>query len=273
MSPVLGRANILSHNLGGKDLFIYEDHRSILNVIYSAKQTGLIKTPVDLVYFDRHDDAKPPIAPISDLQKLRTNPPTVEDFWSFVEWKLSGMDDDWLLAGMEMGLIGDAILIGGEITINIPNGGLKYTDCHAVEHRVYSQSHIWDGLHPHGWLRDLARDYELKTIWDVMGWKPDSYIGRFDRTKNSRSLVVDFDLDCFTVDIYDQHMPWPRQKIVEFFSRGIGDHFTAKTFVHELIKQASLVTVARESDGCGSIQEANELFNSIYEELLLEYKN
>lgn len=48
---------------------------------------------------------------------------TGRNFWSFVECDLSGLDDDWLLTGMELGLINDAALNG----INVRTVGVVLT--------------------------------------------------------------------------------------------------------------------------------------------------
>ncbi len=216
------------------------------------------------MYFDFHDDAKPPLAQIPRIAGLRNKPPSLREFWDFVEWELAPGDDDWLQTGMELGLIGDAVLIGAECSPNVPDFRLEIEDHTSTKHHLFSVGHVWDGLSDHGWLTDLARTEELKPIWDILGWQPFGSSGGFDRKSRSSSLITDFDLDCFRIDLLGQNIPWPRNKTSQFFNES---HriLTAKEFLRDLFKQSSCITIARESYGCGSIQEANILFNSIVE--------
>lgn len=41
-----------------KYVVLYEDHRTILNVLYFARMKGVLQDVPNLVYFDWHDDAR-----------------------------------------------------------------------------------------------------------------------------------------------------------------------------------------------------------------------
>jgi hypothetical protein len=101
---------------------VYDDHRTLLNVIFEAKRLDILRDTPNLVYFDHHDDACK-LGKRSDLlDKIgvdNMNNATNKQFWSFVEFDLGTMDDDWLLTGMELDLIKDAILIGAEDDSNM----------------------------------------------------------------------------------------------------------------------------------------------------------
>lgn len=112
---MIGRANVnrypmrVKHKVDPTDVFVYEDHRYTLNALRHGRAQGIFNGPVNLVYFDYHDDAINPTSPAATRTGYRQNMPSVRDFWQFVEWEVSSGDDDWLKTGMDVGLIQDAL--------------------------------------------------------------------------------------------------------------------------------------------------------------------
>ena len=51
------RANIEMFHYRDKHIFLYDDHRTILNVLFEASKIVEDKRIPNLIYFDKHDDA------------------------------------------------------------------------------------------------------------------------------------------------------------------------------------------------------------------------
>lgn len=265
MDELFLRSNILKRKAYDKKVFIYEDHRYILNVLYRAFNKSVLTEPVTLLYFDKHDDGKDPVSDINTLKKYRGNLPDEKEFWSFVEWEISCLDDDWIKTGMELGLIGDAILIGCPDPINFTEFSNSYKDHLGMEHIIYNVGTIWGGLAYQGWLTDTAQKQKFAPVWDLIGLV-DNTCMELDSTKKKTKFVVDFDLDCFTTKLEEFTIPYPLEYFYKLFeSPSQYCHIKPSDVVIDLIKEAEFVTVARESDYCGSIQNNNIIFENVNE--------
>jgi hypothetical protein len=121
-----------------KDIFIYDDHRTLLNVIFQTRIAGACEESPDLIYFDLHDDAAETLNKESILQRFKVNNVndiTPEQFLGFVEFTLGVNDDDWLTAGLELDLINDVLNIGQTKNNNLHKWNGLYKG-----HRAYSVS-------------------------------------------------------------------------------------------------------------------------------------
>ena len=49
-------ANIEVYSFHGKNIILYDDHRSVLNVFFELKKLGLFSNTPNLIFFDKHDD-------------------------------------------------------------------------------------------------------------------------------------------------------------------------------------------------------------------------
>lgn len=244
------------------DVLVYEDHRTILTVLAFAKELGSIAFPVNLVYHDLHDDCFSPspsaMKIIRDFQKTW---PGLREFWSFVEWDLGREDHDWLIAGMELGLIGDAILIGGEEVREIENREPTHTDSLGRAHHLFSVGHVYSGLGHHGWLTDFAAPERFRRCWSALGWN-----GRRFEGDLPAPLVVDFDLDCFTIAAPGaRRIAWPLEIMEELFrTSGAPDtHYDARSFLRWLMSRAAFVTICRESRYCGGSKQAQRVLEQL----------
>jgi hypothetical protein len=268
---MIGRANVHHHHLKVKykperiHLYLYEDHRYVLNALRYGRSQGVLHGPVNLIYFDYHDDAHPATAPQATLNQYRQNLPGDEEFWQFVEWRVSADDSDWLKTAMDVGLIANALLIGGVSTGNLINLDTIYQDIDHVDHHIYSVAHVWDGLDQNGWLVDGIQAAQLQPIWDMLGWNHHGgHAGFIDDREHVPRFVLDFDLDCFTTHGAIGHVPWPEYRLNELVTRTFDHGAVAATFkplefIQRLAAFAEFITIARESPYCGGYRGSQQV--------------
>jgi hypothetical protein len=267
---MIGRANVHHYRLRTKynpeptHVFVYEDHRYILNALRYARSQQWLNGPVNLVYFDYHDDAHPPIAPEPLRIQYANNLPGEEEFWQFVEWRLSTDDGDWLKTGMDVGLIQDALLIGGVSMDNIV-GANTYQDVNHVDHHIRSVPHIWEGLDANGRLVDGAQAAALQPIRDMIGWGlHNGHAGFLTERDDVPPFVLDFDLDCFTTLGAIGHIPWPDYRYNELVTRTfdhgvVPESYKPVDFFQRLSSFAEFITIARETPYCGGYRGSEQI--------------
>lgn len=244
---------------GGQHIVLYDDHRTIIDVLYYAHQEGAFGGEIpNVISFDHHDDA----VVLIDGQKNRINS-LKESFdaerndgllWQFVEFELSSLDDDWVRAGMELGLIKHYIGFGHDSidARNIENGYENYISTDQLNHHIFSNGHLKRELGNRGVLGDHFYANEQKQQ-DLMA-DLQFHNGRFDNAPVI-PFVLDIDLDCFSCECEDHTMAWPEDVFVE---RYINEPHTLY-FIKNLISRASFITICRESGCCGGIGEANRI--------------
>ena len=281
------RANVAEHKLRvrgetkgdvcEKRIFLYEDHRTILNVLDHLRRETPARFPLNLVYLDYHDDARDPISSQALRAQYRQNPPSREDFWTFVEWRTAHDDGDWLKTGMDLGLIHDAVLFGARDRANLAGVATTYTDVAKQQHLIYDVTHIWGALDANGCLVDAAQAGQLKPIWDILGWENNA--GKFSFTKERgelRSFLLDFDLDYFTTDgpTGIGHLVWPREQVMAAFAKPFSYNdvvgFTrAIDFLQMLTTYSHAITIARESPFCGGYRSSAEILETLDDMLFM----
>ncbi len=253
---ISNRANVNAYSYQDKYIFVYDDHRTLLNVLFEAKKLNSFPQTPNLIYFDRHDDAceTKPLSGLLDLMgagDLSTL--TSKQFWSFVEFDLSPLDDDWLLTGMELDLIKDAIVIGQVDNSNIDKLGNKYTSEDEVEHELYCIPHLEHSLGGRGCLGDsIIKEPYYENVRNIMQYNQGYFFH-----EEIRPFVLDFDLDCFTTVTREKTHAWP--EVV--FKNEYVDNRTVRYFMQKLLKRSSFITVCREPGSCGGIGEANKILH------------
>lgn len=65
------RTNVNVYSSGGKNFVIYDDHRTLLNVIFEAHKSCCFTKIPNLIFFDFHDDACKSFAKSEILKKNR----------------------------------------------------------------------------------------------------------------------------------------------------------------------------------------------------------
>lgn len=210
ISDISQRANINFRKTDISNAVIYEDHRTILNVIYFVKSIRDISNPIDLILFDRHDDFNTPnnLAFKKALNFIKK--PTIEKLHQIVEFELSTNDDDWVKMGMELGLIGNVFLFNSESTIE--NKKVYKTKKFGTK-TLYNLGNIWSVIGDHkGLFNDISQKHNYQ-LWNEFGWRLEN--GKFSFDKNRSEYIVDIDLDCFSIDILDSTMAIPENLLIK----------------------------------------------------------
>lgn len=250
------RTNINTYNFRDKHIILYDDHRTLLNILFEAKKLGEFTETPNLVYFDLHDDACTLLPKSQLLEQMGVtdlSEATSKQFWSFVEFDLGVLDDDWLLTGMELDLIKNAILIGQEENHHIQDMRGRYMSEDGIEHELYSISHLRYSLNNRGCLGDsLIKEPYFQNVRDILQY----HQGRFDK-EGIKPFVLDFDLDCFTTECREKTYAWPE----DIFRMEYIEDYGVRYFMETLLDRASFITICREPDCCGGIGEANKILN------------
>ncbi|WP_159474768.1 hypothetical protein [Chryseobacterium sp. 18068] len=261
------RANINKQYATGKDVYIYEDHRTILNILFAKKFNTEVQFPVNIILFDNHDDGcELDKSILKIITKFNKNEPSLRDFWSFTEFDLSGMDDDWVKAGMELNLIKNVFLFNStESSIYFVE---KYKTKNFGEKKIYNLGNIWDSISHRGYFNDVIKRNDYGELWDDFGWKYTKKEGVFTFSPDTK-FIVDFDLDCFSTEILDKRMAIPQEILYEkFISRYRRDYhyfYSSQDFVKELISKSEFSTICFENQFCGGFNESFKIFNYINE--------
>lgn len=256
------RANINHKYTSDNEVIIYEDHRTIINVLYFLKNKRDLNESVDLIMLDNHDDFCNPRKDTIEKIIQFLDSPNPRNLNEIVEFDLNHLDDDWVKAGMELGLINNVFLFNSdESTINFreeyitQNFGTKY---------FYNLENVWSALGHRGVLNDLIKK-EYKVLWDDFGWELNN--GKFDFKKDRRKFIFDIDLDCFTTRILDKTIAIPEEIIIEKLTeqsrKSYHYYYSSQQFIKQLIRDAEMVTICYENGCCGGIRESQKIFNLV----------
>lgn len=259
ISSLMLLTGIETFQIRRKDLVVFDDHRTTLDVIFEAHKLGLFNGTVpNLITFDYHEDCCPVLKKSQLLTKIGVQDvlkATSKQFWEFVEFELGKNDDDWISAAQELNLIKDVIIIGNEANNNVDNSEIILGE-DGIEHRRFSIPHLSFSLGNRGCLGDSMIDKEpyYKPIRDTMQYHNDA----FD-DDDLYPFILDFDLDCFSVDIKGHQMAWPEKIFREEFF----DSPQVRNVMIELIKRATFITISREPGCCGGYGECHKILEMI----------
>ena len=265
LSNLSQRANINIKSTTNADVVIYEDHRTILNVLYFLKTQQQLEFPFDLILFDNHDDGcTPSETALNKINKFNQSSPSLQEFWSFTEFDLNGLDDDWIKAGMELNLINNVFLFNAtETNINF----LEHyeTKCFGTK-KYYNLGTLWNALSFRGCLYDAVKFDQYGELWEDFGWVYNREDGRFDFAQD-RQFLLDFDLDCFSMSILDKRVAIPKGLLIEKFkAQHIHQnhyYYSWENFVRELIERSVITTICFENVFCGGYRETFKIFETI----------
>ena len=226
----------------------HDDDRWIVPVVAAARTEAIVQTPTLLVCLDRHHDGCNVQGGLGPLPEIRKTDPPAAELLAAVESRLSANDDDWIRAGMELGLFSDAVIWGVDPDgPHLPDDG-AFTDHLGNEHRLFTSAELPGGqLAYQGRLSDLARREELQSYWSALGWKP----GRGGWTfKDEMRCVLNIDLDCFVVRWQEFCWPWPEEVWEKRFYAAADyvrdQRLSTSTVLQDLLKHTALITIARE---------------------------
>jgi len=252
--------NLRAGTLDGCPVYVHDDHRFVLPIIFEAQQCGHLPEPCTLVMFDQHHDALPPRtkAARDRIVELLASSPTGQDMLDLCVWDLFKLDDDWITAGMSLGLLDDAVIFGVRDrgrdleTFMSPDGAL---------HHIHMHGFPGPCLAYQGDLSDRGRLDELVGLWDALDWRPGCFGKRCDR------ILLSLDLDAFVMSWEGFTLPWPDEVFRRRFlapsdyeyTRG----WTGRAFFNELVKRAGILTIAREPKHCGGSENMQRVWDQV----------
>lgn len=233
------RANINTIYFKGKKVVIYEDHRYILNVLKFYKINSKWKFPIDVIYFDFHDDCYKNDSILTGKQIKKVKKFKFEKFYNHVEFEHSTQDDDWLISGFEYGLIRHGInILGQEINhINELNG--LYMDSFCNNHKVISI--------PFDSNKRIRKNIDIYN--QVI----------------QNNFLLDFDLDFMTQLINGKNIAYNNDELYSLFNQELTDGNVLKEATKELIERAKIITICMESKFCGGFNASNRLLQFLNE--------
>jgi hypothetical protein len=256
-----------------KTCFKHTSHRFTLPILLAAQRKGILPHPCKLICFDRHHDCRVPI----ELEKVKQIDAHSVDLSTFVDFCLHDLitlNDEWIIAGIELGMIDDVVMFG-----------VRDTSCPAISYNnIYESSQgknhnvIIKSAHPgqmldhQGEMADLCLAREQRTFWDILGWSRGSG-GVFGVSDDQPPFLLDIDLDCFAFRWEDFVFPWPDEVYQARYLDESEYHTTrglsGKIIFNELLKHAGMITIATEPGCCGSNEKSNKILQDL-ERLILD---
>ena len=227
----------------------------------STKKLELFKTTPNIIFFDRHDDACNPNLNVEELLGKwgvdKIEDVSSRDFWSFVEFDLSSLDDDWLLAGMELDLINHAVVIGQKENSNIQDLNNMFESSDGKHHELFDIYHLDWSIGSRGCLGDnVMKEEYYENVRNIFEYNQPPY-GRYDKFSKevTKPFVLDFDLDCFTTECEDKTYAWPE----DIFKEKYVYNEDVRYFMKRLIERSTIITICREPACCGGLGESNKI--------------
>lgn len=232
--------------------YIHRDHRYCLVPAF-YKSISPDFEPMTLIGFDFHHDTCVPTPAALKKMSLLKNTKNIDDFIDFVKNDLGSNDDDWIIAGMELGLIDDAVIFG--INQDTPSSRDNYVDSQNRSHKIIQTSSVPGQMFGYqDALSDISRKKASNDLWDTIGWQLDEKSKKFVLNMNKK-FWINIDLDCFIMSWQDYIFPWKevvfRDRFIKDTSYGAAEGWTGKKFTDEIIKNSKLLTICTEPECCG----------------------
>lgn len=248
----------------GKPAFLHEDHRWILPLLAWKQAEQVVPQPCTLVMFDAHHDSLEP-RNIATIREISEQSPSPEQVFDLCDTQLSTSDDDWVIAGMELGLIKDAVVFG--VTHYQPTEKHRvFHDSRGIEHQLWMTCALpGESLGFQGDLSDHARSDELELLWSILDWNLGD--SGFKFSSKPQPIILDIDLDCFTATWRGSHFSWPAVVWQDTFelpsTYGLTQGWTGRAFFDSLRDRAAMITVAREAACCGGEAVCDENLSKV----------
>ena len=245
---------------GGTPVAVFDDHRWTLPLVALAAQQGLTALPATLVSFDRHRDSLAPLGGAAPLKPYRAGASDMRELLELVRVQLSPRDDDWIAAGMEMGLIGDVVQFSSNLDMTEPEPPVHdYRDHTGALHRMFRLGRPQNELSFKGALADPEHP-AWGGLREAAGWDPGG--GRF-----AAPYILDLDLDYWTLSWDTYTFPFPAEVFAGEFGAvcqpTVGTLYPVARFFEGLLLGTPLVTIAREPDFCGGEANAESIFAAL----------
>ena len=239
-----------------KYVFIYDDHRWILNVLNSIKNYILTSDKDwiahNIIYFDSHDDAvNQGRIDLRKIKKYLNSKLPIREFYEMVEFDINLNDDDWVTIGMELELIKDVVCIGSQSENKHIQEWKNNTYITKLKkaHKGFCINHL---------SSELSNDaiYNNNEVGNILGIKKQN-----TALAPNYPYVLDFDLDCFTTNRKNKTVAWSKKK----FTNEFVNNNDVRCFMQKLISNASAITICREPMYCGGIKESNKILDYLDE--------
>lgn len=224
----------LAPRRGPTDAFLFDPHRLALPC-WALAMRG--RTPGLLITLDRHFDLVAPKVPAD----VPDSTASLREIDEYTRWELDVRNVDHILASMEAGILGDAIVIAR----SRPQGCVTettYVDRRGGEHR-------------------LLRVLNVDRVAEGFGSKEASpeAIEALELLDRHSDVVLDLDLDCFTTTSDadpTEILPWPASAIRSFLLPA-----GSEAFWDTVLGKTRVLTIAREPHHIGGVMAAHALFD------------
>lgn len=246
--------------------FAHDDHRFLLPLAHFGQERGVLPKPCKVVMMDRHHDGLAPrkAETMDAIRRLRAEGITYPALIEFTRDALSSLDDDWLRAGMELGMFTDAVVFGVEEDLG--ENPFSFVDHLGQEHRIWTNRGLPGECFGHqGNLSDLARSYALEALWDLLDWEMRAE--GFGFKQGAETVLVSLDLDAFVMPWEDFTFAWRTEvwasRFLDSSTYGTASGWSGKRFTQALLKRAGMLTIAREPKHCGEEVEMQQVFDDL----------
>ena len=233
----------LDSRRGPRDAFFFDPHRLALPSWAVALED---RGPALLVTLDRHFDLVAPADPAA----VPSREAGLQALDAHARWKLDVRNYDHVLAAMEAGIIGDALVLA-RATPRGAFAGAVYTDSRGREHRLIRARSVDAVAEGFG---TPAASPEARALEAALGEAP--------------TVLLDVDLDCFTSPSDadpTEVLPWPQETIRRFLCPP-----GSEAFWEAVLSRSLALTLAREPAHCGGILAGNRLLEDALQVLFVE---
>jgi hypothetical protein len=234
-----------------------------LPLIAAAQARQQLPRPVTLVMFDRAPDNLEPWC-MEEICRIREQGSHADAIHALCQERLSPRNDDWLIAAMELGLIGHVVTFGVEERMSVDLR--EYKDHTGVVHYLEYPELPREALQYPGSLCAVDRRSCLARLWRILGWLPILPLG-FAMEPQQDRILFSADLGCFAVKWRGYTFPWPEAVFKGEFDTPSQDHrvkgMTGRDLVAELLARAGLIAIAREPNQCGGDANAQEIMEKV----------
>lgn len=247
------RNNVCSFTFNGKDIILFDDHRTTLDVLFEVYKSGKLEgmTP-NLITFDYHEDCCDAGDRDTLLRKIgvqNLNEASSQQFWNFVDFSMASGDDDWISAAMTLDLVRDVVIVGNEQNHNVDN----YKNNEFDIHHIYSIGHISGSIGNRGCLGDSCiKETYYQDVRDILQYHNNTFDSGV-----VYPFILDIDLDCFSCEVQGHQLAWPE----EVFRREYVEDEKTYDFMKQLIRRASLITISREHGCCGGLRQSYKILS------------
>ena len=232
---------------GQKPAFVFENHRFSFYYWCKARKELGISDSFFVVTMDHHNDLFPLLPETkAEIQALDLN--NLVKVKNFVENKLKKLNDDYIFAAMEAGLIGDILIMSSE-----PTDIKEYTDFASVRHKIFHCFWPGDLSGPRGFLTDSVPERNRELITSI----------GYDKNGNP-NIVLDIDLDFFTYYYCDNTYVIDEENFKDIFSED--------SLIWWIYDKARLITIAKEPWGCGSARNSKRILRLLNKYFLKRQK-